>query len=370
MNFSAKKNIINNALNVVTKASALRGIQPVLSNIFIETLENNELKLCATDLDIYIEMKIPAEIKENGSITIPARKLSEIISKMSEETINFKLETEKNLMQIKCGSSKFDINCISASEFPPVEYPEFDDYIEIEINTLLKAIRQTIFATATYDMNNVLSGVLFKINGNILEMVALDGNRLAKVTENIENKDNKNFSVIIPSRTLKEFINSVSGSEDKFVLITIKNGQILFKLNDRYITSRLIEGQYPGYEQLIPVSYNKKAKIDKDKLMVTLDRVSTMVNERTNIIKLFFSNDNMKITADTPDLGDSFDEIDIDYKNEDLNISFNYRYIQDFLKVTDTENIFMEMDNSSSGVLYKSDNEDNTLCLIMPVQVN
>ncbi len=370
MKFSAEKDIINNALNVVCKAAAVRGIQPVLSNVLIQTIDSNQIKLCATDLDISVEMNISAEISENGSITLPAKKLAEIISKLPSEKVSFKLQNESNTVEIKCSSSKFDIKGISSSEFPPIEYPESDDFVEVEIEPLLKAVRQTLFATATYDMNNVLSGVFCKIEDNILEMAALDGNRLSRIKEDIENKDSKSFSVIIPSRTLKEFINIVAGVEDEKVAITVKNGQILFKLTDRYISSRLIEGQYPNYEQLIPISNSKKAKIDKSKFLSSIDRVSTMVNERTNIVKLSFNKDNLQITADTPDLGDSCDEFAVDYKNDSLDIAFNYRYIQDFLKIVESENVLVEMDGSLSGVLYRSENEKDAICLIMPVQLN
>ena len=369
MEFSVEKNVVNNALNVVSKAAAVRGIQPVLSNVLIKTLENNEIKLCATDLDISVDIKISAEISEEGSITLPAKKITEIISKLPNEQVKFKLESEGNSVEIKCGSSKFDIKGIAASEFPPVEYPESDDFVDVEIEPFLKAVKQTIFATATYDMNNVLSGVLCKIEGNTLEMAALDGNRLARVKEDIENTENKSFSAIIPSRTLREFVNLLSGVEDEKVYITVKNGQILFKLSDRYITSRLIEGQYPNYEQLIPSNYVKKAKIEKNKFMTSLDRVSTMVNERTNIVKLSFNNNNLKVSADTPDLGDSCDEFSVDYSNENMDIAFNYRYIQDFLKVTDDENVLIEMDGALTGVLYRSENEKDAICLIMPVQL-
>lgn len=370
MKFSTEKDILNNALNIVSKAAAVRGIQPVLSNVLIETLDNNEIKLCATDLDISVEMNISAENTEQGSITLPAKKLTEIISKMPNEKINFSLEKEGNTAEIKCGSSKFDIKGISGSEFPPIEYPESDDYVEIEIDPLLRAVKQTLFATATYDMNNVLSGVFCKIEENTLEMAALDGNRLAKIKEVIENQDEKSFSVIIPSRTLKEFTNLLAGVEDEKVSITVKNGQILFKLSDRYIASRLIEGQYPNYEQLIPINNEKKAKINRSKLLSSLDRVATMVNERTNIVKFSFNRDSLKITADTPDLGDSCDELLVDYKSDSLDIAFNYRYVQDFLKVIEAENIIIEMDGSLSGVLYRSENENDAICLIMPVQLS
>jgi len=370
MQFTIQKDVIYNGLNVVGKAAASRGIQPVLSNVLIETTEDNLLKLCATDLDISIEINIPAIIVKKGSITLPSKKLFEIISKLPSEAVIFNLNEENNLMEIKCGKSKFDIKGISASEFPQIEYPESDEFINIDINLLLKAIKQTTFATATYDTNNVLSGVFFKIKENNLEMAATDGNRLTRVKESIQNNEKKDYSVVIPSRTLKEFAGILSGVEDKTVLITVKNSQILFKLKDRYITSRLIEGQYPAYEQLIPKNYEIKATADKNLLNQAIDRASTMVNERTNIVKMNFNDNKLKLTADTPDLGDSCDEIDVEYNADELNIAFNHKYIQDFLKVVDSDKVVMELNGALAGTLFKPDSEDDFLCLIMPVQVN
>ena len=164
MNFTVKKGIIHESLNVVSKATAVRGIHPVLSNVLIETVEDNEIKLCATDLDLYIEVKIPAEVGAKGAITLPGKKLTEIISKLPDEKVVFKLDTDTNTVEIKCANSKFDIKGIPSSEFPPVETPDSDEFIDISTSTLLKTIKQTSYATATYDMNNVLSGVFCKIN--------------------------------------------------------------------------------------------------------------------------------------------------------------------------------------------------------------
>lgn len=370
MQFTIQKDVIYNGLNVVGKAAATRGIQPVLSNVLIETVDKNLLKLCATDLDISIEIKVPSIILKEGAITLPSKKLFEIISKLPNEAVTFNLNEDNNLMEIRCGKSKFDLKGISASEFPQIEYSETGESVTIEINPLLKAVKQTIFATATYDTNNVLSGVLFKINGNNLEMAATDGNRLARVKEKIENKEKKDYSVVIPSRTLKEFTGILSGVEDKIVSITVKNGQILIKLEDRYITSRLIEGQYPAYEQLIPKNYEIKAIADKSSLNQAIDRAATMVNERTNIVKMNLNDNKLKLTADTPDFGDSCDEIDVEYTEDELNIAFNHKYIQDFLKVVDSDKVKIELNGALAGTLFKPDSEDNFLCLIMPVQVN
>jgi len=370
MQFTIQKDAIYNGLNVVGKAAASRGIQPVLSNVLMEINEEGLLRLCATDLDISIEMQVPAIVVKAGKITIPSKKLFEIVSKLPSEAVIFSLNEENNVMEIKCGKSKFDIKGISASEFPQIEYPETDECVNIEISPLLKAVKQTTFSTATYDTNNVLSGVLFRINGNILEMAATDGNRLARVKENIENKEEKDYSVVIPCRTLKEFAGILSGVDDKSVAITVKKSQILFKLKDRCIASRLIEGQYPAYEQLIPKNYEIVAVADKIALNQAIDRASTMVNERTNIVKMNFSENKLKLTADTPDFGDSCDELDVDFSSEELNIAFNHKYIQDFLKVVESDKVRVELNGPLAGTLFKPEGEEDFLCLIMPVQVS
>jgi len=369
MRFIVQKEDIYNGLNSVIKATALRGVQPVLSNVLIETLEDSKIKLCATDLDISIEVNINAEIEEQGSITLPAKKLYEIVAKLPNKPVKFLLNIENNLTTIVCENSKFDLIGISASEFPPISHPEGDEAIEIEINPLLNAIKKTVFATATYDSNNVLSGVYFNISSDKLEMAATDGNRLSRVVENIKNEDKKEYSIVIPSRTLNEFLRIISGSSEENVSITVKNGQISFKFENKLITSRLLEGHYPKYQQLIPSNYQIVAISDRDSLIASLDRTATMVNERTSIVKLVFTENKLSLSADTPDLGDSQDEIDIEYAGDELKIAFNYKYILDSLKVMDSDKIKIELGGPLASALFKPDSEEDFLTLIMPVQV-
>jgi len=369
MRFIVQKEDIYNGLNAVIKATATRGIQPVLSNVLIETVDDGKIKLCATDLEISIEVKINANIEEQGSITLPAKKLYEIITKLPNKPVMFSLNSENNLTVIKCENSKFDLIGISASEFPPITYPESGESIEIEISPLLNSVKKTVFSAATYDTNNVLSGVYFNINGDKLEMAATDGNRLSRVIENIVNKENKEYSIVIPSRTLIEFSRIISGSNEKNVSITVKNGQISFKLENKFITSRLLEGNYPKYQQLIPSSYLIVAVSNRENLISALDRTATMVNERTSIVKLVFTENKLSLSADTPDLGDSQDEIEVEYKGEELKIAFNYRYILDALKAMDDEKIRIELGGPLSSALFKPESEESFLNLIMPVQV-
>jgi len=369
MRFTVQKEDLYNGLSAVIKATALRGIQPVLSNVLIETINEDKIKLCATDLDISIEVKINAIIEKQGSITLPAKKLYEIIAKLPNKPVIFTLNTENNLTAIKCENSKFDLIGISASEFPSIKYPDSDESISIDVNTLLSAVKKTVFSAATYDTNNVLSGVYFNISGEKLEMAATDGNRLSRVIENIKNTENKEYSIVIPSKTLVEFSRIISGSDEKTVLITVKNGQISFKLENKFITSRLLEGNYPKYQQLIPSNYQIVVKSDRENLIAALDRTATMVNERTSIVKLLFTDNKLSLSADTPDLGDSEDEIEVEYKGEDLKIAFNYRYILDALKAMDSEKIRIELGGALSSALFKPESDEDFLNLIMPVQV-
>ncbi len=369
MKFVIEKETLQAGINYVAKATSIRGVQPVLANILIETVDNNLIKFCATDLDISIETKIEATVENAGSITLPAKKLTEIISKLPNKPVNFTLDSETNHTQIKCSRSKFDLVGIPASEFPDLLYPEYEESINLNVEPLLKAIKQTSFATADYDSNNVLSGVFCLIKNEYLEMAATDGNRLARIIQNIETKLEQEYSVIIPSRILNEFIRLVAACSAEYVDIIINSGMILFNFKDIIITSRLLDGQYPKYQQLIPADYAKCAFINREDFILALERTSTMVNERTNIIRLNFNNNILNLSADTPDLGDSADQMEIEYDSEDILIAFNYKYMLDTLKAVDTEKIKLEMGEPLAAALIKPDSDEDYLCLVMPVQI-
>lgn len=367
MEFIIQKENLINCLNMTTRVTASKPIQPVLSNVLIETISENKVKFTATDLDISIEAELPATIVKEGKITLPAKKIRDITSKLPDSPISFHL-SENNQVKITCGKSKFDLYGISADEFPEIEHPETDEFITINSKAFLKCIKQTVYAAAVYDTNNVLSGVSLDIKDNIIEMAATDGSRLARCREKIDGKLNQN-SVIIPSRTLNELSGVIQAGDSQDLMIGIKNSQIIFKLGSIILSSRLIEGSYPKYGQLIPNTSDKTVLIDKDDFISSLELTSTMANERTNIVRLTFNNDTIELKADTPDLGDSTDIVSIDYKEDEFKIAFNYKYLLDSLKVIDTAKIKMEMNGSLAAVLIKPEDDDNYLSLIMPVQV-
>lgn len=371
MEFLIKKEDLFNGIKIVERATAMKGLQPVLANILLETIDKSTIKLTATDLDLTVLTTVQAQVKEEGKITLPAKKMSDIVSKLSENLINIKQNEETNIVTITCKNTKFEIIGISATEFispeKEVQIKE-ENEIEIELKPFEKAIKQAGFAAAGYETNNLLSGVVCDISENTLEMASTDGNRLARVREKIENKGKKG-QLIIPSRTLQEFLKMSSFLEEDKAKIYTDKTKLIIKNGNTIMVSRLMEGQYPKYNQLIPQESPKTAIVNIEQLANSLERVAIMVNERTSIVKLEFSEAKLVLSADTPDSGTSEDEIKIDYKGETIKIAFNYRYVLDSLKNMETKEVKIGLNTSLSATVIKPNNEEDYICLIMPVQI-
>lgn len=371
MEFVIKKEDLFTGIRIVERATAMKGLQPVLANILIETVDKSTLKFTATDLDLTVIALVQAQIKEEGKITLPAKKISDIVSRLSDSLISFKLNPEINSVNLTCKNTKFDIIGISASEFPTVSSQidlKEENAIEIEVKPFVKAIKQASFAAAGYETNNLLSGVVCDISENIIEMASTDGNRLARVREKISNK-NKPTQFIIPSKTLQEFEKMSAFIEEDFVKLYTDKTKLILKSENTMIISRLMEGQYPKYNQLIPQETPKEAIVNKLQLISSLERVSIMVNERTSIVKFEFKENKLILSADTPDSGASEDEFDVDYKGEELKIAFNYKYVLDSLKNMETTEVKIGLNSSLSATVLKPNNEEDYVCLIMPVQI-
>jgi len=372
MKFIVKKEDLYNGIKIVERATSMKALQPVLLNILIETIDNATIKLVATDLDLTVIAYVNAQVEEEGKITLPSKTLNEIVSKLGDKLITFEMNNEETSVNITCQNSKFDIIGISANEFPPefsnVEIKEENGF-EIAIKPFVKAVRQAGFAAAGYETSNLLSGIVCDISENTLEIASTDGNRLARVREKIENKENKNSQLIIPSKTLNEFIKMSAFIEEETVKLYTEQAKLIIKSETTITVSRLLDGQFPKYNQLIPSESPKTAVVNVGQFISALDRVSIMVNDKTSIVKLEFSENNLKLTADTPDSGKSEENLDIDYKHEDLTIAFNYKYVLEALKNIDADEVKIGLNTSLSATVLKPNSEEDFVCLIMPVQI-
>ena len=366
MLFTIDKDSLLNKLKIVEKVTSQRGnVQPVLANVLFEA-QSNTLNLTATDLEISVKANTTAAVKKEGKITLPAKKLLEIAAKLPDKPVEFSLNEDTNVVSITCGNSKFEIIGISAQEFPKIE-DEIEDgtQIEIELEPLLKSIKNT----ANYENRNVISGVFCNIKGTKLEMAATDGNRLTRIIETIKNKDEKNAKIVIPSKTLNEFVRICTFIVEEKVILIVDKSRLTLKTMSFSINSRLIEGEYPPYEQLIPKTTSNTSSVSRDDLITALDRVSTMVNDRTSIVKFVFNDNKLLLKAETPNSGMSEDIIDCVYKGDELAIAFNYKYVLDSVKTMEAKNVNIGLNGSLSATVFKPESEEDYICLIMPIQL-
>ena len=369
LSFKVEKEILLNGLKIVERATAQKGLQPVLANILLDAVDKNKINLYATDFDLTIITSIEAQVDSIGSITLPAKKLLDIVSRLNDGIISFDLSA--NTMTIKSGKSKFEILGISANEFPKIELlTDEDTEVEIDLKPFVIGIKEAGFAAASYEANNsLLSGVVCDINKNVLEIASTDGNRLARARKIITNKDDKSLKLILPAKVLQEFLKISYFIDEDYVKLYTKNNKIMIKSDNITMISNIMTGQYPQYNQLIPQSFPKEAKVSVSKMISALELVSTMVNEKTSIVKFDFSGNILYLMADTPEAGNSQSEVDIKYSGDDILIAFNYRYLLDCLKNIDAENMIICMNTNLSATVIKPDNEEDFIYLVMPVQI-
>lgn len=373
MKFVVKKEDLFDGIKIVERATSLKALQPVFMNILIETIEKSTIRLVATDLDLTVTALVDAQVEEDGKITLPSKTLNEIVSKLgSNKLITFEMAEGETTVNVTCQNSKFDIIGISANEFPPEVYNvEFSDKegFEIELKPFAKAVRQAGFAAAGYETSNLLSGIVCDISSQVLEIASTDGNRLARVREHIENKENKTKQLIIPAKTLNEFIKMTSFIDEDVIKIYAEKTKLIIKTEKTMTISRLLEGQYPKYNQLIPTESPKEAVVNVSQFISALDRVSIMVNEKTNIVKINFEDNELTLFADTPDSGKSEEKIDITYTSEPLLIAFNYKYMLEALKNIDADEVKIGLNTGLSATVLKPNSDEDFVCLIMPVQI-
>ncbi len=371
MKFVANKDDLLNGIKIVERATVIRGLQPVLANVLIETAGSNQIKLTATDFDLSIITVINANVETEGKFTLPAKKLGEILSRLNDDMIN--LELNGSTATITCKNSKFDIIGISANEFPKVEDEIAEsDCMEIETKPFTKAIREVVSAAAGYETNNLLSGVVCEVNKNILEMAATDGNRLARVREVVKNRsadEEKPFEMLISSRILAELSRISLLTESELIKICKEMKKIVITIDKTKIVTRLMQGQFPKYNQLVPQTFPREAIVNKGDLISALERVAVMVNEKNSIVKFEFEENTLKLSGDSPEAGNSQDEIDVKYSGESLVIAFNYKFVLEFLKIVESEEVSVKLNSPLSATVFAPVSDEDYIYLVMPVQL-
>ncbi len=348
--------------NVVATKSTL----PVLSNLLIDT-DKEKIRMIATDLEVGMRCTIKAEVIKPGGITLPARKLSEVIREAPHSEIQ--LTEEGSRVTLKSGNYTAKLIGIPKDEYPAL--PEFKESSSFSIETGLMAemIRKTIFSVSTDETRYVLCGIYFICEKKRLKMVSTDGRRLSYIEKGIEGGKIRERKVIIPTKAINE-VNKILTQSSGTLKVGIGDNQIGFKINDSILLiSRLIEGNYPNYEQVIPKNSEISLLINREKLLNSTKRVAVLTSDKSSSIRYTLKGNSMIITATTQGLGEARDELPIEYDKEELTIAYNPNYIMDVLKNLESENIIIELTNPLNPGIIKPDDNSNYLSVIMPMRI-
>ncbi len=380
MKLRVPKSVLDKAIKSVGKAVPNKSLQPILSNILLENL-NGHLSLSATDLDLSIEAIIPSNNIENGSITLSARKLEDIVSKLEDDDIEISVDNLTQKTSVHCRKANFDLVGVAASEFPRPTRPEGKTYFSIAKSKFVHIINLVEFAASRYDVNNILGGVYIAIKDSetkpdtkVIEFAGTDGNRLSSYELEIDSIESlSNLSkkeVIVPVKVMMDINRIIESSVDDTVKLSFTTSQVVFKTEDRLVVSRLLDGVYPRYKQLIPnqASLDKIAQIDRAEFLHCLERVAVMANEITNLVHLNFSANILNIKSSNLDFGGAEDTITIEYMGEDMDIYFNVRYLIEILKHLDSERIQISMAGKLNPVVLKPISDEPFIHLIMPIK--
>ena len=369
MKLICEKDNILKALNSVTKAVATKTTMPILEGILIQT-NDNEIKLTTYDLEIGIEYIMDCEVKEQGSTVVNAVMFSEIIRKLPDTQIYISLN-DKNLLQIECEGSLYKLATMNPAEFPELPKIEVENSIELEQNNLKNMIRKTIFAVSTEDTRPIFTGCLFQIENNQLSLVAIDGFRLALRTIFL-NKQTNNFSAVIPGKTLNEMNKILSDSFD-FVRIGVSKNQALFEMDNCKVVTRILEGEFLNYKNVIPTNWESRIKVNKNNLQNSFERISlisssSIEKEKKYPVKVEIDIGKVTISC-TNQTGDAKEELFVSTEGKNLEAGFNPKYFLDSLKAIEDEEVFVEFGTSISPCLIKPTDSSEYVYMILPIRL-
>ena len=369
MKIVCEKEKILKAINSVTKAVASKTTMPILEGILIQT-NDKEVKLTTYDLEIGIEYIIDADVKEQGATVVNAIMFSEIIRKLPDTEINISLN-DKNLLVIECEGSLYKLATMNPEEFPELPQINVENSIQIEQNTLKEMIRKTIFAVSQEENRPIFTGCLFEIKNNKLNVVAVDGFRLAWKSKFLQNSSN-DFTAVIPGRTLNEVNKIILDSFDNIKIGVAKN-QALFEMENCKLVTRLLDGEFLNYSSVIPENWETRVRVNKNIIQNCFERISlisasSIEKEKKYPVKL--SVDIGKVTIScTNQTGDAKEEMYVSTEGQNLEVGFNPKYFLDALRAIDDEEIFVDFGTSISPCIIRPVDDGDYIYMILPIRL-
>jgi DNA polymerase-3 subunit beta len=368
MKLAIAKEQILQGLQAVQNVVGSRTTLPILSNVLLKAADNR-VELTATDLDVTVSCAVEAKVHTPGSTTIPVKKFFGICRELGHFEIDLETD-ERNVCTLSAGNSYYRINGLPAEDFPPL--PLFSDkrHVVLPQEKLRAMLKKTAFAISSDESRYVLNGIYHSLRNHKVTLVATDGRRLALVEEEVEVTPESEGDFIVPTKAINELTRLLQPGGE--VAIRYTDNQVAYSLKGEkspsiLIISKLVEGNYPNYRQVIPTDFKERVTVVREELLQALRRAEIMTSDKSNSVKLAFTKNNLAITANTPEVGEARESLAINYKGTDVAIAFNPTYLMDPLKALDGDEVFLELNDELSPGVVKT----NTpfLYVIMPMRM-
>lgn len=362
MKFTVNREKLSKALQKVSSIIGSRSMLPVLSNILIECRDNT-LRLDSTDLEMRISTSIECVAESEGATTIPAKKLAALVSRFSADEVSFEID-ENNHIKMECGTGRFTLLGLSADEFPGAIDIEVKKTVKVEEGTFKTMLNSITYAVSPDDSRKVLTGILMSTQGNILTMVATDGKRLALNERTVEAVEGDDGECIIPLKAANEARRMIEGGD--FVEIQIGEKMCRFIGKNYTLTTKLIDGNYPNFRQVIPTEFKRVVEVPAEPLLQKIEMVSQVLSESSSYVVLSFADNNLTIKGSSSEVGEGSDSMSIEYEFEPIEVSFNPGFLADPLKVVGIPSVTVKMNDPFNQVAIEGSN--GFIYVIMPIR--
>jgi len=366
MKFAIDKDIFLSGLQKQQGIAPAKAMLPIIQNVLLETTDDGHLNVWATDLDISLRCRLVCEVEEQGKITLPVRRIVGIVRESDSGMIH--IESESNgMVKVKAGTSRFKILGLPADDFPPIPKSEGEPAIVLPQGTLKEMLKKTGYAASEDNTRHVLNGVLLERKEGKLTSVATDGRRLSIVEHEAVINADKDFSVILPSKSVNEVMKLLG--EKTEVSIYVRNGHAIFDFGNEVLGSRLVDGAYPNYRQVIPACPSNKAIVCREDMIAVLKRVSVMTTQQSDSLKLSFEDNKLTVSVNSPDVGEGKDCMDISYTGAAINTCFKGEYLLEMLKNDDIDKITIGLENDGLSPILV-DGGNNAAYVVMPLRIS
>jgi DNA polymerase-3 subunit beta len=369
MKLTCARKDLYEGLQAVARAVSSRSSLPILSNVLIEP-GTDAVKLAATDLELGLEFRVPAAVREAGPITVPARTFQEIVAALPEAEVTIAADDHHNVI-LTCRRSEYRIHGLPAVEFPPLPEVGGDVTVTMPQGLLRDMIRQTIVAVSQDDTRPVLTGIYLVLTAERLTFAATDTHRLAVRATALADLGSATgeSAVIVPERAMNELMRLLTAGSEEPVSVRVDANGILFRTETACLVSRLIEGTFPKYERVIPTQHTKKLTIPVEEFTQAVKRAAIVARDNANRVALRTNGENLEIRAEAGDLGQAYEEIEVIREGDDIEIAFNARYLQELLGVLETEGLYLEMTEPLAPAVVRPIGNDQYLVVVMPMQL-